>query len=179
MAATLQRVFSNAFSFIRMKKIEFRFNCHSYQQATSIGSDNGLASNRQQYINWTNSYLFTEAYMCQSALKSKLYNHRIKKYQLKTNLLAIVFIILILSLFETLFRLAYYTPASTKLKVVHTSFTLSVRLSVCGHNRVRTVSSQQYSSDPFHICTSYQSISEGMLRVKFYQIQSFVILQIP
>ena len=57
----------------------------------------------------------------------------------------------------------YYTPASTKLKGGYTGITLSVCPSVD-----RTVSAlylQQYSSDPFHICTSYQATSEGVSRV--------------
>ena len=43
----------------------------------------------------------------------------------------------------------------------------SVRLSVCGQNRVSALYLQQYSSNPFHICTSYQATSEGVSRVKF------------
>ena len=44
-----------------------------------------------------------------------------------------------------------------------------VRLSVC-RSVDRIVSAlylQQYSSDPFHICASYQATSEGMSRVMF------------
>ena len=52
------------------EKMEFRFKFHWNQQATSNGSDNGVASNRQQYMNWINYCLFTDAYMRQSAPKS-------------------------------------------------------------------------------------------------------------
>ena len=65
----------------------------------------------------------------------------------------------------------YYTPASTKLKGGYTSITLSVcpsvRLSVCPSvdRIVSALYLQQYSSDPFHICTSYQATSEGVSNV--------------
>ena len=46
-----------------------------------------------------------------------------------------------------------------------------VRLSVCGQNRtVSALYLQQYLLDPFHICTFYQAIPEGVLYVKFWQI---------
>ena len=63
----------------------------------------------------------------------------------------------------------YYTPASTKLKGEYTGFTLSVCLSVCPSVDiiVSALYLQQYSSDPFHICTSYQATSEGVSRVTF------------
>ena len=54
----------------------------------------------------------------------------------------------------------YYTPASTKLKGGYTGFTLSVCPSV--DRIVSALYFQQYSSDPFHICTSYQATSEGV-----------------
>ena len=41
-----------------------------------------------------------------------------------------------------------------------------VSLSVCGQNRVCSVSST-ILVDPFHICTSYQATSEGVSRVMF------------
>ena len=62
-------------------------------------------------------------------------------------------------------------PASTKLKGGYTGITLSVcpsvRLSVCPSvdRIVSALYLQQYSSDPFHICTSYQATSEGVSRV--------------
>ena len=59
----------------------------------------------------------------------------------------------------------YYTPASTKLKEGFTGFTLSVCPSV--DRIVSALYLQQYSWDPFHICTSYQAISEGVSHVKF------------
>ena len=45
----------------------------------------------------------------------------------------------------------------------------SVRPSVCPSvdRIVSALYLQQYSSDPFHICTSYQAISEGVSRVMF------------
>ena len=62
-------------------------------------------------------------------------------------------------------------PASTKLKGGYTGITLSVcpsvRPSVCPSvdRIVSALYLQQYSSDPFHICTSYQATSEGVSRV--------------
>ena len=84
-------------------------------------------------------------------------------------------------------------PASTKLKGGYTGFTLSVwrrqerrskyvvqlaswqlrsnspKMSVCPSvdRIVSALYLQQYSSDPFHICTSYQATSEGVWRVMF------------
>ena len=63
-----------------------------------------------------------------------------------------------------------YTLRFNKVERGYTGFTLSVclsvRLSVCGQNRVRSVSST-ILMDPFHICTSYQATSEGVLCVMF------------
>ena len=67
-------------------------------------------------------------------------------------------------------------PASTKLMggilvspcpSVRPSVCPSVRLSVCPFvdRIVSALYLQQYSSDPFHICTSYQATSEGVSRV--------------
>ena len=48
----------------------------------------------------------------------------------------------------------------------------SVRPSVCPSvdRIVSALYLQQYSSDPFHICTSYQATSEGVSRVMFVSI---------
>ena len=54
-------------------------------------------------------------------------------------------------------------PASTKLIGGYTGITLSVCPSV--DRIVSALYLQQYSSDPFHICTSYQATSEGVSRV--------------
>ena len=54
-------------------------------------------------------------------------------------------------------------PASTKLKGGYTGITLSVCPSV--DRIVSALYLQQYPSDPFHICTSYQATSEGVSRV--------------
>ena len=68
-------------------------------------------------------------------------------------------------------------PASTKLIGGYTGITLSVCPSV--DRIVSALYLQQYSSDLFHICTSYQATSEGVSRVmpvskfknlKFWQI---------
>ena len=56
-------------------------------------------------------------------------------------------------------------PASTKLKGGYTGFTLSVCPSV--DRMVSALYLQQYSLNPFHICTSYQATSEGVSRVMF------------
>ena len=67
----------------------------------------------------------------------------------------------------------FIPPASTKLKGGYTGFTLSICPSVCPSVCLsvdRIVSAlylEQYSSDPFHICTSYQAISEDVLSVMF------------
>ena len=66
-----------------------------------------------------------------------------------------------------------YPPASTKLKGGYTGITLSVCPSV--DRIVSALYLQQYSSDPFHICTSYQATSEGVSHVmpvsKFKNLQ--------
>ena len=67
----------------------------------------------------------------------------------------------------------YYTPASTKLKGGYTGFTLSVCPSV--DRIVSSLYVQQYSSDPFHICSSYQATSEGVSRVKFVSKFEFLL----
>ena len=51
-------------------------------------------------------------------------------------------------------------PASTKLKGGYTGITLSVCPSV--DRMVSALYLQEYSSDPFHICTSYQATSESV-----------------
>ena len=55
-------------------------------------------------------------------------------------------------------------PASTKLIGGYTGITLSVCPSVCPSvdRIVSALYLQEYSSDPFHICTSYQATSEGV-----------------
>ena len=60
-------------------------------------------------------------------------------------------------------------PASTKSKRGYTDFTLSVCPSVCPsvYRIVSALYLQQYSPDPFHICTSYQATSEGVSHVMF------------
>ena len=52
---------------------------------------------------------------------------------------------------------------------VHLSIRPSVCLSVCPFvdRIVSALYLEQYSSDPFHICTSYQATSEGVLHVMF------------
>ena len=49
--------------------------------------------------------------------------------------------------------------------LVHLSISFSIRLSICGQNCL-ALYLQQYSSDTFHICTSYQTTSAGVLHVK-------------
>ena len=60
-------------------------------------------------------------------------------------------------------KLINIPPASTKLIGGYTGITLSVCPSV--DRIVSALYLQQYSSDPFHICTSYQATSEGVSRV--------------
>ena len=71
-------------------------------------------------------------------------------------------------------------PASTKLIGAYTCITLSVCLSV--DRIVSALYLQQYSSDPFHICTSYQATSEGVWRVmpvsKFNNLKFWRIFKI-
>ena len=70
--------------------------------------------------------------------------------------------------------------ASTKLKGGYTGITLSVCPSV--DRIVSALYLQQYSSDPFHICTSYQATSEGVWRVmpvsKFKNLKFWWIFEI-
>ena len=71
-------------------------------------------------------------------------------------------------------------PASTKLKGGYTGITLSVCPSV--DRIVSALYLQQYSSDPFHICTSYQATSEGVSLVmpisKFKNLKFWRIFKI-
>ena len=53
-------------------------------------------------------------------------------------------------------------PASTKLKGGYTGITLFVCPSV--DRIVSTLYLQEYSSDPLHICTSYEATSGGVMR---------------
>ena len=72
------------------------------------------------------------------------------------------------------------TTASTKLIGGYTGITLSVCPSV--DRIVSALYLQQYSSDPFHICTSYQATSEGVSRVmsvsKFKNLKFWRIFKI-
>ena len=62
------------------------------------------------------------------------------------------------------FDFVFFIPsASTKLKGGYTGITLSVCPSL--DRIVSALYLQEYSSDPFHICTSYQATSEGVSRV--------------
>ena len=63
---------------------------------------------------------------------------------------------------STVQSLYYYTPRFNKFERGVYWFHL-VRLSVCGQNRVRSVSSTILA----HICISYQATSEGVLHVRF------------
>ena len=65
--------------------------------------------------------------------------------------------------YEIIIKIFVIPPASTKLKGGYTGITLSVCPSV--DRIVSALYLQQYSSDPFHICTSYQATSEGVSRV--------------
>ena len=62
-------------------------------------------------------------------------------------------------------RFLSYPSTSTKLKGGYTGFTLSVCPSV--DRIVSALYLQQYLSDPFHICTSYQASWEGVSHVMF------------
>ena len=70
--------------------------------------------------------------------------------------------------------MVYYTPRFNEVDrgvywyhLVRLSVCPSVRLSVCPSvdRIVSALYLQQYSSDPFHICTSYQATQEGVSRV--------------
>ena len=65
-------------------------------------------------------------------------------------------------------------PVSTKLKGGYTGFTLFVCPSVYGIKSALYL--QQYLSDLFHVCTSYQATSEGASRVKSVSKFKFKIL---
>ena len=65
----------------------------------------------------------------------------------------------------TCFCSVFIPPGSAKLKGGYTGFNLSVCPSV--DRIVSALYLQQYSSDPFYICTSYKATSEGVSRVKF------------
>ena len=59
----------------------------------------------------------------------------------------------------------YCTRRFNEVERGYTGFTLSVCPSV--DRIMSTLYLQQCSSDPFHICPSYQATSEGVVRVKF------------
>ena len=59
----------------------------------------------------------------------------------------------------------YYTRRFNEVERGYTGFILSVFPSV--DRMVSALYLQQYSSDSFHICTSYQAASEGVSPVKF------------
>ena len=63
-------------------------------------------------------------------------------------------------------HVSYYTPRFNEVERGVYWFHL-VRLSVCPSvdRIVSALYLQQYSSDPFHICTSYQATSEDVSRV--------------
>ena len=74
----------------------------------------------------------------------------------------------------------YYTPRFNEVERGVYWYHL-VRLSVCPSvdRIVSALYLQQYSSDAFHICTSYQATSEGVSRVMSrFKIQKFEILAI-
>ena len=72
-----------------------------------------------------------------------------------------------------LFFLFFYTPCSTKLKG---GILVSPCPSVCASvdRIVSALSLLQYSPDPFHIYTSYQATSEGVLRVKSFSTLKYL-----
>ena len=74
----------------------------------------------------------------------------------------------------------FIPPASTKLIGGYTGITLSVCPSV--DRIVSALYLQQYSLDPFYICTSYQATSEGVSRVmsvsKFKNLKFWRIFKI-
>ena len=71
----------------------------------------------------------------------------------------------------------FYTPRFNEVEGGYTGFTLSVHLSVCPSVQPsiclsvdRIVSAlylQQYSSDPFHVCTYHQATSESVFCIMF------------
>ena len=73
-AAISETACSNAFSWMKMMELRFKFaeicSQESNQQYPSIGSDNGLAPSRRQAIIWTNDGYFTDAYLRHSASMS-------------------------------------------------------------------------------------------------------------
>ena len=76
--------------------------------------------------------------------------------------------------------LTHFTPRFNGVERGYTGITLSVCPSV---DRIMSaLYLQQYSSDPFHICTSYQATSEGVSRVmpvsKFKNVKFWRIFQI-
>ena len=66
----------------------------------------------------------------------------------------------------------HYTLRFNEVERGYTDFTLSVRPSVrpSVDRIVSALYLQQYSSDPFHFCTSFQATSKGVSRVKVVSI---------
>ena len=70
MAAILQTIFSNAFSWMNMYKFRLRFHWSllpGVQLKIFIGSDIGLAAAGRQAIIWTYDSYLTDAYLRHSA----------------------------------------------------------------------------------------------------------------
>ena len=80
------------------------------------------------------------------------------------------FVVYVYAMPQKMLKISFIIPpASTKLKAGYTGFTLSICTSVrpSVDRIVSALYLQQYSLDPFHICTSYQATSENVSRVKF------------
>ena len=89
------------------------------------------------------TYIYIYIHVFQHSINDKIYDYPLG------HVILIIFLVI--------------PPASTKLKGGYTGITLSVCPSV--DRIVSALYLQQYSSDPFHICTSYQATSEGVSRV--------------
>ena len=85
-----------------------------------------------------------------------------------------------LQLFQSALDTSLYPPLQRSWKGVYWFHLVrpSARLSVCPSvdRIVSALYLQQYSSDPFHIWTSYQATSDGVSRVKVWQLFKFVTL---
>ena len=151
--------------------------CNS--KLTIIGSDNGLSPGQCQAIIWTNAGILLIGPLGTNLneILIKIYEFSLKKMHL--NMLCAkkwwpscvglnVLYEYNISTCKLQILITYwdnYTPTSTKLKGGYTGFTLSVCPSV--GRIVSALYFQQHSSDPFHICTSYQATSEGVSCVMF------------
>ena len=157
--------------------IEAEWRIYASLNWVIIGSDNGLSPVRRQAIIRTNAeilligtlgtnfseilseihaFSFTKMHLKMSSGKWRPFCFGLNVLNKARNQVVLIFLL------QFTF---FYTLRFNEVERGYAGFTLSVCLSV--DRIVSALYLQQYSSDPFHICTSYQATSEGVSRVMF------------